>query len=298
MNPKLKKLFSHVPQVKRLLSYQTVWGPGHYYSPIPDLDKALDYSQMQVDQLLPIQAIDLRDDSQLGLLHELASFMNSSLFTNTEKVSSHRFYNKNGIYGFSDALYLEAMIRHVKPAQIIEVGSGHTSALMLDIREKYFNHRLSLSFIEPYPERLFQLLSEDDKKKARLFIQPLQTVGIEIFKELNPNDILFIDSSHVGKTGSDLLYLFFEILPVLEQGVYIHFHDLFNNFEYMPWHFKTYKGFAWNEAYFLRAFLMYNPKFQVELYSQYLEIKFRNKVQSLVPSYPFGTGAQLWIRKI
>jgi hypothetical protein len=244
-----------------------------------------------------MKGIRMNESEQLLLMDQLIPIMKTGVFRNEEKSATHRFFNKNGIYGYSDALVLESMIRFLKPSRIIEAGSGFSSALMMDVNEKYFDYRINLEFIEPYPERLFTLLSEQDKNRVVLRLQGLQTVEMEVFRSLEENDILFIDSTHVAKTGSDLLYLFFEILPVLQSGVYIHFHDIFNNFEYLPDHFHWAPGFAWNEDYFLRSFLMYNDEFEVVLFTHFLESKYKEHIVARMPDYPLLTGGQFWMRK-
>lgn len=293
----IKKLVKNLPAVKNLLEYRTNWKPGHYYSPIPTREAALNKVESIYNKTTEIKGIDLRDEHQLALFEQLSKFMKESTFRNNDKVATHRFYNVNQHYGNSDALYLESMIRNIKPVKIIEAGSGFTSALMMDVNEKYFNKKINLTFIEPYPERLLSLMTDDDKSYTTVKAQPLQSVDVNVFKQLGSNDILFIDSTHVIKTGSDLQYLFFEILPILNSGVYIHFHDIFNNFEYIPWHFET-SGFGWNEAYFLRAFLMYNPAFEVTMFTNYLDVKFGDRLLKIMPDYPITTGAQFWMRKI
>lgn len=293
----LKKIAGKFPPVKRLIRYQTMWAPGHYYSAIPDKQTGLDSTTRAQNPDIKINGIRLNDEAQLSLLDELIPFMKASTFRNEEKNAQHRFFNKNGIYGFSDALVLESMIRHLKPKRIIEVGSGFSSALMLDVNEKYFDNKIDLEFIEPYPERLYGLLSEQDKKRVVLRIQGVQYMDLNVFRSLGDKDILFIDSTHVAKTGSDLLYLFFEVLPVLQSGVFIHFHDIFNNFEYLPDHFHWAPGFAWNENYFLRSFLMYNEQYEVVLFSHYLDSKYKNRILEKMPDYPALTGGQFWMKK-
>ena len=298
MNSFLKKVAYRFPAMRRLMKYQTLWEPGHYYSAIPDKQTGLVTTSKSQVSSAPIQGINLNEDSQLSLMDELIPFMKASSFRNEEKMVGHRYFNKNGIYGYSDALVLESMIRHLKPSRIIEAGSGYTSALMMDVNEKYFNNSINLEFIEPYPERLFTLLSDEDKKRVVLRLQGLQSVDLSVFKNLEENDILFIDSTHVAKTGSDLLYLFFEILPVLRRGVFIHFHDIFYNFEYLPDHFNWAAGFGWNENYFLRSFLMYNNQFKVVLFSGLLEAKYKDRIAEKMPDYPFFTGGQFWMKKV
>ena len=298
MKKLLKRLFYLTPPGKKLSKYETFWEPGHYYSSIPESNFGLQVAEKVYEKVLAVNGIEFNDALQLQLVRNLVPLMRQSSFCNEHKEPGHRFFNRNGIYGFSDALYLESMIRFLSPSRIIEVGSGFSSALMVDVNEKYFGDRVKLEFIEPYPDRLMSLLSAEDKAKVRIQIQGLQSVGLDEFMKLEENDILFIDSSHVAKTGSDLIYLFFEVLPILKKGVYIHFHDIFSNFEYLPDHFKTIKGFSWNENYFLRAFLMYNQEFDIVLFTNYLDNKFKEQILEMFPNYPLFTGAQIWLKRI
>ena len=123
------------------------------------------------------------------------------------------------------------MIRHIEPNRIIEVGSGFSSCLILDTNDLHFDGRIATTFIEPYPELLKSLVAEGDESASTLLPVRLQDVDLSVFEELNRGDILFIDSTHVSKIDSDVNYLFFEILPRLSSGVYIHFHDIFYPFE-------------------------------------------------------------------
>ncbi len=80
---------------------------------------------------------------------------------------------------------------------------------------------------------------------------------------MSENDILFIDSSHVMKFGSDVSYLLLEVLPALRPGVLVHFHDIFANFDYSELWLR--EGRAWNEGYALKAFLLHNRDFRIGL---------------------------------
>lgn len=119
---------------------------------------------------------------------------------------------------------------------------------------------------------------------------------IELFESLQANDILFIDSTHVCKTYSDVNRIFFEILPHLSSGVHIHFHDIFYPFEYpRKW---VYEGRAWNEAYLLRAFLQYNSAFQVVLMNTYMEHFFDTFFDQNMPLCMKAKGGSIWIQKV
>src|SRR5690606_17050723 len=109
------------------------------------------------------------------------------------------------------------------------------------------------------------------------------------------NDILFIDSTHVSKINSDVNYIFFEILPRLASGVYIHFHDIFFPFEYpKAW---VYEGRAWNEAYILRAFLQYNNAFSVVLMNTFMDQFHKSFFREHMPLCLINPGGSIWIRK-
>jgi hypothetical protein len=186
------------------------------------------------------------------------------------------------------------MIRRFQPKKIIEIGSGFSSAVMLDTNELFFENKIKLTFIEPYASRLLSLMTESDKKSVTIIQSDVQLVGLEIFKKLQADDILFVDSTHVAKTGSDVLYILFKILPSLQSGVIIHFHDVFYPFEYpQKWVFDER---SWNEDYFLKAFLMYNDKFEIVLFSDYLHRLHKEAFEKMPLSYN-DTGGNFWVVK-
>jgi hypothetical protein len=165
---------------------------------------------------------------------------------------------------------------------------------MLDTRE-VFNQNIDLTFIEPYPALLRSLLRDADKSNCHIIDSKVQHVPLEVFKSLQKDDILFIDSSHVSKTGSDVNYELFEILPDLNEGVIIHVHDIFYPFEYpKSW---VYDGRNWNESYMLRAFLSYNSKFRIEFFVDYLSKHHRSSLQQM-PLLQKENGGSLWMRKV
>jgi hypothetical protein len=188
------------------------------------------------------------------------------------------------------------MIRHAQPKAIIEIGSGYSSCVTLDTNELFFNNNISCTFIEPYPQVLEALIKEDDKDKIEIISRKLQDVEVDKFASLSSGDILFVDSTHVSKVDSDVNYIFFEILPSLTNGVYIHFHDIFYPFEYpKEW---IYEGRAWNENYILRAFLQYNRAFKVIFCNTFLEHFYEEKFMSEMPLCMKNKGGSIWLKKI
>ena len=174
--------------------------------------------------------IDFNVDGQIKLLQEFESYYADFPFE-VEKKEGLRFQLNNAAYSYSDAYILYSLIRKYEPKKIIEIGSGFSSALMLDMKDIYAND-LELSFVEPFPIQLNKLISDTDKSNAKIIQKKVQDVDLSVFKALQKNDILFIDSSHVSKTGSDVNYEFFDIIPNLNSGAIIHVHDIFYPFEY------------------------------------------------------------------
>jgi len=112
---------------------------------------------------------------------------------------------------------------------MIEVGSGFSSLLIADVNTRFLNNSCKFQCIEPYPR---EFLVGGVAGVSELIVQKVQDIPPGYFETLDEGDILFIDSSHVCKTGSDVNFLYFEILPRLKPGVLIHIHDIFLPLEY------------------------------------------------------------------
>lgn len=269
--------------------------PGHFYSPIPDRSFIKEKKERLFNtDFRDMDDINLNENYQKNILNKLVSKYYTQ-FPYWEGNKNLRYNIDNGFFLYFDAFTLYSMIRELKPKRIVEIGSGFSSALMLDINEVYFNETIQLTFVEPFPERFHELIFLRDSGKYILHEQTVQECNLEIFKELEENDVLFIDSSHVSKIGSDVNYIFFNILPILKKGVRIHFHDIFYPFEYpKEW---VMNGRYWNEAYLLRAFLAYNQEFEIEFWTDYLGRKYYEELSEMAPITLKNTGGSLWIRK-
>lgn len=268
---------------------------GHFYSPIPDLDDIAAREQ-EIFGSLPesLPGIDLRADEQLQLLRRFESYYNDLPFT-PEATQGLRYHYENPAYSYSDAIMLHCMIRYLEPRRIIEIGSGHSSCVILDTNDRFFDGAIEATFIEPYPELLHDLLEPEDLDRVRIIDRPVQEVSLETFGALGKNDILFVDSTHVGKVGSDVNRILFDILPRLDVGVHIHFHDITYPFEYpKEWVFE---GRAWNETYLLRTFLSFNREFRVLLMNTYMQHRFPDFFEQHMPLCLRNPGGSIWIRR-
>jgi len=296
MNNLVRPIIRQLPGVRALNRYLRRHYPGrHPYSPLPNYREVKSRAKALFSKEVDLgPSIELRSEAQVALLNDLASFYPEFSWPE-QSGPDYRFYLANHWFCHGDAITLYAMLRHLKPKRLIEVGSGFSSALMLDTNETFLGHSVRFTFIEPFPGRLLGLLRDGDRQSVCLIQNILQATPLTIFSELDSNDILFIDSSHVSKIGSDVNYIFFEILPALRPGVVVHFHDVFWPFEYpQEW---VMDGGALNEAYLLRAFLQYNHVFEILLFNSYLGYKFGPLLEKLMPRFLNDTGGSLWLRK-
>jgi hypothetical protein len=284
-----------VAERDRLLD--ALWvAPGHFYSPIPSKEEANRRQRtLWPDSPREPAGVDLNEVGQLALFDSLVHYYPELPFWR-EKRADCRYYFENDYFSYNDAITLYAMIRHCRPRRIVEIGSGFSSSAMLDTNERFFNNAIECTFIEPYPDRLCSLLRDRDDEKVQIIAQPVQDVADPIFSRLCRNDILFVDSSHVCRIGSDVNDIFFRILPLLAGGVVIHFHDVFYPFEYpRAW---VLEGRAWNEAYLLRAFLQYNTRFRVRFFNDYLARFHRQRYERVMPLALRNTGGSIWLEKV
>jgi predicted O-methyltransferase YrrM len=282
-------------QLRADLAHWKTWmSPGHFYSPIPSLDEVRAREEELFGPPPPsLPGIDLRADEQVALVRELARFYGELPFPRTQSPES-RYWFENWAYSYADAIFLYSMLRYLKPRNLIEVGSGFSSAAMLDTADRWLPET-SFTFIDPDTSTLDALLRAGDRERVTVVRARLQDVPLTTFDALQANDILFIDSTHVSKTGSDVNRIVFEILPRLASGVHVHFHDVFYPFEYpKEW---VYEGRAWNEDYILRAFLEFNDAFDVVLFGTWLARFHRELLTELMPMTLENPGGSLWLKR-
>jgi hypothetical protein len=165
----------------------------------------------------------------------------------------------------------------------------------LDTNDLFLGKQMQLTFIEPYPQLLHSLISDADRERVTILPQPLQAVDLALFDTLESGDVLFIDSTHVSKVDSDVNRLFFDILPRLKPGVYVHIHDIHYPFEYPIHAFRA--GRAWNEIYLLRAFLQFNSQYQIVLMNTFLEHFHEDFFREHMPLCLVNLGGSIWLRR-
>lgn len=296
-NEKYLKAIGDLRKAKRRLrDIETQFIPGHFYSPYPDI-KEIDIRKKDIfdRSKKPIAGIDIREKEQLRLLSRLSKHYRKLPYKKNQS-SNLRYTFENPAYSYTDAVVLFCMLNELTPKKIIEIGSGYSSALMIDVNELFFEDKMDLTFIEPYPELLLSLDKNGYILKEKLVDRPLWKVDEALFDTLNAGDILFIDSTHVSKVGSDVNQIFFSILPALKKGVIIHIHDVFYPFEYpIEWVKETR---AWNEDYLLRAFLYNNKDYEILFFNHFMNTHHKDTLKKSMPLTIKNPGGSLWLKKV
>ncbi len=289
MKPIIKPLLQ-----RTVYSKEGAYPAGHYYSPIPDKEEMLAYINSAKPPPKDLPGIDLKGEAQLKLLNEFVPFYKELPFPEKQNAEC-RFYYENPFFSYSDAIFLYSFLRKQQPKRIVEIGSGFSSAVILDTVDRFFPRRPEIAFVEPYPDRLKTLLRGNDASQVKIIEKKVQEAPSEIFSSLQSGDLLFIDSSHVVKCGSDLQFLMCEIIPSLPAGIFVHFHDIFYPFEYPVEWLK--EGRYWNENYFLRAFLSYNSEWSIYFFNTYVAMFFGDFIKDKLPLCRKNAGGSLYIRR-
>jgi hypothetical protein len=227
----------------------------HYYE--PQFDHRHPQPAFSEDRDLP--GIDWNLPGQLAML-ERFTFAHELADLPQEQTDTHHFYLKNGTFESGDAEYWYQLIRTLKPRRIFEVGCGNSTLMAIQAIRR--NHKDDPHYqcehvcIEPYE---VPWLEEAGVTVVR---KKVEDVELAFFHQLQADDIIFIDSSHIIRPQGDVLFEVLEILPTLNQGVMVHIHDIFSPKNYLrQWLEKN--VLFWNEQYLLEAFLCHNRSWKI-----------------------------------
>jgi hypothetical protein len=202
----------------------------------------------------------------------------------------------NGSYEYVDAEVLYAMVRHLKPARILELGSGYSTLVMAAAAEANASDgtETALESYDPFPH----VVTEGSPGLRTLHSTSAQEVPISMFEALGTGDLLFVDTTHSVKLGSDVNRIVLDVLPRLGEGVIVHFHDVFLPYEY-PRYFYEGLGMYWTEQYLLQAFLSLNRDYEVLLALHALARERPPALEATIPSWQQrpGWGASFWVRR-
>ncbi len=262
-----------------------------YYSPIPDLAQLPADVWEARDELRGL-AFDL--DAQMAFVESDLEPQLAGLVWGADVAPAHSYDPSNDSYPLADARTLYAMVRHLRPREIVELGSGQTTRVMAQAcRENARDgHPARLRAFDPFPT------AADDSLPglAELSRTKAQDVPDDVFAELHSGDILFVDTTHTVKVASDVNDIVLRVLPVLEKGVYVHVHDIFLPYEYPRFFFADY-ALYWAEQYLLQAFLAFNSEFETVCAVHALGRERGTRMVSAGLLEPGAIGSSIWIRR-
>ena len=237
---------------------------------------------------------------------ELLSFFVSKFKTEYDRFPKYRtfkpyeYYVNNPNFGSVDGEILFCIIRHFKPRRIFEIGSGYSTFLIaqaiLQNKLEKNDYQCDYVVVDPYPNTI---VKKGFPGLTKLIVENVQNVPLTEFQKLDSDDILFIDSSHILKIGSDVQYEYLEILPRLNRGVLVHIHDILFPLEYCKdWVIR--ENIFWNEQYLLQSFLAFNNAFEVLWAGKYMSYKHSKKLKKAFSSNIKGEQwpASFWIRRV
>lgn len=227
----------------------------HYYE--PQFDHRRPKRPFSEERELP--GIDWNIPGQLEMLARF-QYAEELAGIPMHRADGAEFHFNNGFFESGDAEYWYQLIRTVKPKRIIEIGSGFSTMMAMRAlrknREISAGHQCEHICVEPYEQRWLE------KSGARVIRQRVEDIQPDWLLELDENDVLFIDSSHIIRPEGDVLFEYLQLLPRLRRGVIVHVHDIFSPRNYLSQWLREDVWF-WNEQYLLEAFLTQNPSWKV-----------------------------------
>ncbi|HEY70206.1 MAG TPA: class I SAM-dependent methyltransferase [Anaerolineae bacterium] len=272
----------------------------HFYTPIPEEDDLTDaFWQSSSDMV----GIDIDETRSVVFIEQQIAPYNAEFSQYPIHASGMEsgFYLLNGRFMAVDGNVYYGLIRSLKPRRILEVGCGLSTILASDaVRENGEEGEVSeLICVEPYRTAI---LEQGNLEISELIVKKVQQVEVEAFTSLEKGDILFIDTSHVLKSGGDVQFLYCEVMPRLNPGVYVHIHDISLPKPYPRVYFDQ-SYFFWNEQYVLQAFLTHNSHAEVIWPGNYMMLQRPEWMMEIFPEirtmrehYPSSEPSSFWFR--
>jgi predicted O-methyltransferase YrrM len=259
--------------------------PGAFYSSIvnvAEVTREPDASRVWPREAGDPVGIDLRRDAQLALLGTLSEYQLPDMAND----ATPPYDPANDQFPPQDAALLYAMIRHLRPRRMVEVGCGwSTTVTARAITDGGLATQLTC--IEPYPRDFLR----DITAVHQLRQEKVEHTPMDVFDTLEAGDVLFIDSSHVVKTGSDVVHQLLEVVPRLADGVVVHVHDIFIPEDYPRGWVEA--GFGWTEQYLLQAYLVDNARAHVVAMNHWLALRHPDAVERAFLGAG-GAGSSVW----
>ena len=254
--------------------------PRHFYSEIPDVRTLKQADRWkQPRSLVGVGGIDTAE--QMAFVD--ACCTGAMIERLSEGGIFEHACEDNGAAGFGpvEADFLYCFLRSRRPPRVVQIGCGVSTSVML-LAAAEADYPLKLTCIDPYPT---DYLREADRRGLiELIPERAQDVPLELLTDLGENGLLFVDSSHVVGPGSEVNRIIFEVLPRLDRGTWVHFHDIFFPYDYQRGLMED-ELFFNNESALLHAFLIGNARFTIRASLSMLHYADREALRRSMPNY-------------
>lgn len=233
--------------------------PNHFYSEIPDFNELASTTGWR--KPMSMHGIDHADEE--AQLVTLEAWMDAGKAAGDVGGVHDRACEANGEGGFGpmEAQALYAFIVHEKPPKIIQVGCGVSTAIILEAAQAV-GYKPELVCVEPYPTDVLKKFA--DAGKLTLHSAKAQDVAFEELAAMADGGLLFVDSTHTLRPGSEVIVLVSEILPRLSAGTWAHFHDTYFPYDYGPALLDE-GVFQFRENTLLYGYLVDNARWRIEV---------------------------------
>jgi Methyltransferase domain len=261
--------------------------PAHYYAPVPNIIE-LERTTDLWAKPSAMSGVHIDLDEQIDNLRRICTPFQQEFRSNPHYQHAIKQPFRSGrsrFFGYIEAQVLHAVVRYYKPARLIEIGGGVPTyctfqAISMNRRDTVVNAHITC--IEPDPIDMIKNLGENSEN-FELITRPIQDVPLDYFTQLHANDIVFIDSNHVVRSGSEVNFIVLEILPIIPKGVLVHFHDIYLPYDYDRDVLRTFMHP--NETALVAAFLACNTRYKILFALSMLHYERRHEMQSILPEY-------------
>ena len=257
--------------------------PAHYYACVPniiELERTVDLWAKPS----AMSGVDIDLDEQIDNLRRVCAPFQQEFYGNPHyrhAVNPQFLSGRSRAFGYTEAQVLHAVVRHYKPARLIEIGGGvptycNSQAISINWRDTGFNGHITC--IEPNPIDLIKNLDN-----VELIARPIREVPLDYFRQLGVNDIVSIDSNHVVRSGGEVNFIVLEILPIIPKGVLVQIHDIYLPYDYDRDVLRNFNHP--NETALVAAFLACNTRYKILFSMSMLHYERRDEMQNVLPEY-------------
>jgi hypothetical protein len=264
-----------------------------FYSPIPEVREL---PPGVFDRVSELHGVEWDLDGQLRFVSERLAQPMAEFTRRRGNGDRWQYTPENPSYGLLDATVLYGMIRALNPARVVELGSGHSTLVTAAAGRANAadGHPMRLEAFDPYPG----VVSDDLPGLTALHRVAAQDVPMPTFEQLDEGDVLFVDTTHTVRIGSDVNFIVLEVLPRLAPGVVVHIHDIFLPHEY-PRRWLEDFGLYWNEQYLVHAFLALNSGYEVVCAVAALRKQRGRELEAVLPpGVAEQEGSAFWLRRL